>query len=71
MTVSLNVLFLCISNSDIQIMIVMIVNAGNTCETSVLWMRYSTLDRQFRHEVNVCDPFVTQFEVFEMFVLCC
>ena len=71
MTVSLSVPFLCISNSDIQIMIVMIVNADNTCETSVLWMRYSTLERQFRHEVNVCDPFVTQFEVFEMFVLCC
>ena len=59
------VAFLCISQTDIQILIVMTVNADNTCEINVLWMRYSTLESQFYH-----DPFVTQFEVFEMFVLC-
>ena len=37
---------------------------------NVLWMRYSTLESQFHHEVHVGDPFVTQLEVFEMFVLC-
>ena len=47
--------------------LMMIVNADNTCE---IWMRYSTLESQFHHEVHVWDPFVTQFEVFEMFVLC-
>ena len=65
MAVLLSVPFLCISQTDIQIPIVMIVNADSTCEINVLWMRYSTLESQFYH-----DPFVTQFEVFEMFVLC-
>ena len=53
-----------------QILIVMMVNADSTCEINVLWMRYSTLKSQFSHEVHVWDPFVTQFEVFEMFFLC-
>ena len=43
MVVLLSVLFLCISHTDIQILIVMFVNADNTCEINVLWMRYSTL----------------------------
>jgi hypothetical protein len=33
-------------------------------------MRYIALERQFYHEVHVWDAFVTQFVVFEMFVLC-
>ena len=53
MVVLLSVPFLCISHSDIQIMIVMTANADNTCETNVLWMRYSTLERQFRRETCV------------------
>ena len=75
MAVLLSVPFLCISQTDIQIPIVMIVNADSTCEINVLWMRYSTLESQFYH-----DPFVTQFEVlrclfcvfemFETFVMC-
>ena len=70
MVVLLSVPFLCISHTDIQILIVMIVNADNTCEINVLWMRYNSLERQFHHEVHVWDPFATQFVVFEMFVLC-
>ena len=37
---------------------------------NVNWMRYSTLEGQFYHEVHVWDAFVTQFVVFEMFVVC-
>ena len=47
------VAFLCISQTDIQILIVMTVNADNTCEINVLWMRYSTLESQFYQEVHV------------------
>ena len=61
MAVLLSAPFLCISHTDIQLLIVMIVDADNTCEISVLWMRYSTLESQFHHEVQVWDPFVTQF----------
>ena len=49
----LSVPFLCISHTDIQILIVMFVNADNTCEINVLWMRYSTLESQFYQEVHV------------------
>ena len=35
------------------LLIVMVVNADNTCEINVLWMRYSTLESQFHHEVHV------------------
>ena len=45
--------FLRISHTDIQILTVMIVNADNTCEINVLWMRYSTFESQFSHEVHV------------------
>ena len=31
----------------------MIVNADNTREINVLWMRYSALERQFYHETHV------------------
>ena len=68
--VLLSVPFLCISHTDIQILIVMFVNADNTCEINVLWMRYSTLESKFHDEVHIRVTFVTQFEVFEMFVLC-
>ena len=53
MVVLLSVPFLCISHTDIQILIVMFVNADNTCESNVLWMRYSTLESQFYQEVHV------------------
>ena len=53
MVVLLSVLFLCISHTDIQILIVMFVNADNTCEINVLWMRYSTLESQYYQEVHV------------------
>ena len=47
-----------------------IVNAFNMCVIDVLWMHYSTLESQFHDEVHIRVTFVTQFEVFEMFVLC-
>ena len=53
------VAFLCISQTDIQILIVMTVNADNTCEINVLWMRYSTLESQFHHEVRVRSLYYT------------
>ena len=52
MVVLLSVPFLCISHIDIQILIVMVVNADNHV-INVLWMRYSTLERQFYHEAHV------------------
>ena len=66
----LSVPFLCISHIGIQILIVTIVNAFNMCVIDVLWMHYSTLESQFHDEVHIRVTFVTQFEVFEMFVLC-
>ena len=38
---------------SLQRLTVMIVNADNTCEINVLWMRYSTLESQFYQEVHV------------------
>ena len=73
----LSVRFLFISHIDIQVPIVMTLNADNTRETNVLWQRYSTLENQFYHEVHhpffytcllfVFEMFKEMFRVFDMF----
>ena len=54
MVVLLSVPFLCISHTDIQILIVMIVNADNTCDECALdalqhfsWQRENTDNAEF------------------------
>ena len=82
MVVLLSVPFLCISHTDIQILIVMIVNADNMCEINVLRMRYSTLESRFSfsmkytyeipllHSLRCLRCLFCVFEMFEKFVLC-
>ena len=80
MAVLLSALFLCISHTDIQLLIVMIVDADNTCEISVLWMRYSTLEVSFimkyKYEIPLLHSFrclrclFRVFGMFEKFVSC-
>ena len=53
MLVLFSVPFFCISQNDIQILIVMIVNTDNTCDQCALDALHHFIERQFYHEAHV------------------